>query len=391
MSTAQALDPLRLPLAGTELIEASAGTGKTWTIAALYLRLVLGHGGGTPLLPAQILVMTFTKAATAELRERIRTRLAEAAETFREQRAPDDFLRALIAEYPGAEPRNRAARQLELAAQSMDEAAVFTIHGWCQRMLSQHAFASGEAASADAVADEAELLAEAVRDYWRGQVFTLGREAAALYAQSWDTPAALQAAYGGGASCFILFSSSGMYGDDPDDDVWIDEDTPPTPDHAMQNIQSDELEMERCAFDRMKLVTLRLAPVYGPGRGVRNRIRKGDYRILDAGQHVTSRIHVDDVVRIVAAAEEKAPSKSVFLLADDAPTTQGEYATWLAERMKVPVPPHRQQIEPGKTKVAHRNRKIRNKRVKETLGIELLYPSFREGEAAIEAEEGTGA
>jgi nucleoside-diphosphate-sugar epimerase len=187
-----------------------------------------------------------------------------------------------------------------------------------------------------------------------------------------------------------LFSSSGMYGDDPDDDVWIDEDTRPTPDRAMQNIESDELEMERCSFERMKLVTLRLAPVYGPGRGVRNRIRKGDYRILDDGQHVTSRIHVDDVVRIVAAAEEKAPHKSLFLLADDAPTTQGEYATWLADRMKVPVPPHRQQIEPGKAKVAHRNRRIRNKRVKETLGIELLYPSFREGEAAIEAEEGTG-
>lgn len=202
--------------------------------------------------------------------------------------------------------------------------------------------------------------------------------------------AALQAAYGAGCACFIYFSSSGLYGASPDDDVWIDEDTRPTPDRAMQNIESDELEMERCAFDRMKLVTLRLAPVYGPGRGVRNRIRKGDYRILDDGQHVTSRIHVDDVVRIVAAAEEKAPHKSLFLLADDAPTTQGEYATWLAERMKVPVPPHRQQIEPGKAKVAHRNRRIRNTRMKETLGIQLLYPSFREGEAAIEAEEGTG-
>ncbi|HTL33773.1 MAG TPA: NAD-dependent epimerase/dehydratase family protein [Kofleriaceae bacterium] len=200
--------------------------------------------------------------------------------------------------------------------------------------------------------------------------------------------AALQAAYGGGATCFILFSSSGLYGDEPDDDVWVDEDTPIRPDHAMQNIQTDEVEMERCTFDRMKLVTLRLAPVYGPGRGVRNRIRKGDYRILDEGQHVTSRIHVDDVVRIVAAAEEKAPHRSVFLLGDDAPTTQGEYAKWLAERMKVAMPPYRQMFEPGKAKVAHRNRRIRNTRVKETLGIELLYPSFREGEAAIEAEEG---
>ncbi|WP_426663484.1 exodeoxyribonuclease V subunit beta [Rhodanobacter aciditrophus] len=194
MSATQALDPLRLPLTGTRLIEASAGTGKTWTIAALYLRLVLGHGGATPLLPAQILVMTFTRAATAELRERIRMRLAEAAEAFRDRCAADGFLRDLIAEYPDAGQRARAARQLELAAQWMDEAAVFTIHGWCQRMLTQHAFASGEAASADAVADDAELLAEAVRDYWRDQVFTLDRDAAALYAQSWGTPAALQAA-----------------------------------------------------------------------------------------------------------------------------------------------------------------------------------------------------
>jgi exodeoxyribonuclease V, beta subunit len=194
MNSTQALDPLRLPLAGTQLIEASAGTGKTWTIAALYLRLVLGHGGGTPLLPAQILVMTFTKAATAELRERIRTRLAEAAEAFRDKRAPDDFLAALIADYPDAEQRARAARQLELAAQWMDEAAVFTIHGWCQRMLSQHAFASGEAAASDEVADEAELLAEAMRDYWRGHVFTLGREAAAVFLGAWKTPADLQKA-----------------------------------------------------------------------------------------------------------------------------------------------------------------------------------------------------
>ncbi|HNE73182.1 MAG TPA: UvrD-helicase domain-containing protein, partial [Giesbergeria sp.] len=60
----QALEPLSFPLHGSRLIEASAGTGKTWTIAALVLRLVLGHGGGQPLMPAQILVMTFTRAAT---------------------------------------------------------------------------------------------------------------------------------------------------------------------------------------------------------------------------------------------------------------------------------------------------------------------------------------
>ncbi|MEW9573045.1 exodeoxyribonuclease V subunit beta [Rhodanobacter sp. Si-c] len=191
MSAPAPLAPLRLPLTGIQLIEASAGTGKTWTIAALYLRLVLGHGGGTPLLPAQILVMTFTKAATAELRERIRARLAEAADAFRGQREADDFLRALIAEYPDGDARATAARRLELAAQWMDEAAVFTIHGWCQRMLVQHAFDSGEAASEEGIADENALLAEAVRDYWRRFLFPLDRAGAEWTARQWQSPDAL--------------------------------------------------------------------------------------------------------------------------------------------------------------------------------------------------------
>src|SRR5687768_5744746 len=168
--------------------------------------------------------------------------------------------------------------------------------------------------------------------------------------------AGLQAAYGAGADCFIYFSSCGLYGDEPDDDTWIDEDTPVRPDHAMQNIHSDELEIERSSL-RLRTVVLRLAPVYGPGRGVRSRMRKGDYKILDEGQHVTSRIHVDDVARVVFAAEQKAPSKAIYLVGDDEPTTQGEYAKWLAERMDYPMPPYRQMVEPGKPKVAHRNRR----------------------------------
>src|SRR5690606_25792358 len=81
------LNPLTLPLQGSRLIEASAGTGKTFTIALLYLRLVLGHGrvpasASQGLLPPQLLVVTFTEAATKELRDRIRGRLTEAAEVF---------------------------------------------------------------------------------------------------------------------------------------------------------------------------------------------------------------------------------------------------------------------------------------------------------------------
>ena len=81
-----ALNVLNFPLTGSRLIEASAGTGKTFTIAALYVRLVLGHGGDNafsrPLTPPEILVVTFTDAATKELRDRIRARLSQAAGYF---------------------------------------------------------------------------------------------------------------------------------------------------------------------------------------------------------------------------------------------------------------------------------------------------------------------
>ncbi len=184
------LDPLRLPLQGIRLIEASAGTGKTWTLAALYVRLVLGHGGQPTQLPGQILVVTFTRAATAELRERIRERLATAAAAFRAQQEPDDFLKALIAEYPDPISRAVAARQLDLAAQWMDEAAVYTIHGWCQRMLAQHAFEGRE--SAEAIADEHARLSEAARDYWRCFYARLGDADAASIAACWRDPQSLQ-------------------------------------------------------------------------------------------------------------------------------------------------------------------------------------------------------
>ena len=133
MSTARTLNPHSFPLRGSHLIEASAGTGKTWTIAALYVRLVLGHGSdGTapvrPMLPKDVLVMTFTRAATRELSDRIRARLTEAAQVFRDpQASDDDFLNQLKHEYPEGEAREQAAYRLSLAAQAMDDAAVYTI------------------------------------------------------------------------------------------------------------------------------------------------------------------------------------------------------------------------------------------------------------------------
>lgn len=172
MSTATPLNPLDFPLSGTRLIEASAGTGKTYTIAALYVRLILGHGQdhelpARELLPPDILVVTFTEAATKELRERIRARLTQAARYFRQQLDDgDDFLKPLRA---GIEASlwSACAHRLELAANWMDESSVYTIHGWCNRMLQQHAFDSGSLFRQEVNTDDQELLNEVVRDYWR--------------------------------------------------------------------------------------------------------------------------------------------------------------------------------------------------------------------------------
>lgn len=172
---------------GSRLIEASAGTGKTWTIAALYLRCVLGQGGlegplSKPLHPKEILVMTFTRAATRELGERIRTRLVEAAAFLRKpdlsdqsdsSKTKDPVLLQLDTDFKEPQARADAIRRLNAAAQAMDEASIFTIDAWCQRVLREQAFDSGAAFDETLLSDEKALLNEAVQDYWRSEFYGL--------------------------------------------------------------------------------------------------------------------------------------------------------------------------------------------------------------------------
>ena len=201
MPLPQPLNALQFPLWGSRLIEASAGTGKTWTIAALYVRLVLGHGSDAtrftrPLMPADILVMTFTRAATRELSERIRARLLEAARCFRGEAQPrpeDSFLCELLASYTDASLLKQDAWRLSMAADCMDEASVHTIDAWCQRMLRDHAFDSGSLFDEELVADEQALLTQAVQDYWRQQCYSLSPEDLPDLLAIWPTVERLQA------------------------------------------------------------------------------------------------------------------------------------------------------------------------------------------------------
>lgn len=166
---------LTIDLSGRNLIEASAGTGKTYAIACLYLRLVVERG----LKPEEILVVTFTEAATKELRSRIRERLREARDVFAGGSTTDEFLLSMAdpgrPEWPGTE---EALRRLDLALRTFDCAAISTIHGFCSRALQENAFESGSLYDTELLADQNPLIQEIVDDFWRRTFF--GAEAPLL-------------------------------------------------------------------------------------------------------------------------------------------------------------------------------------------------------------------
>ncbi|AGQ91556.1 exodeoxyribonuclease V subunit beta [Vibrio parahaemolyticus O1:Kuk str. FDA_R31] len=187
------LEPMTFPLHGARLIEASAGTGKTFTIAGLYLRLLLGHGNAetrhrVPLTVDQILVVTFTEAATAELRDRIRARIHDARIAFARGQSSDPVIQPLLNEF---DDHKQAAEILLQAERQMDEAAVYTIHGFCQRMLTQNAFESGSRFNNEFVTDESHLKAQVVADYWRRNFYPLPFTLAGEIRQLWSSPSVL--------------------------------------------------------------------------------------------------------------------------------------------------------------------------------------------------------
>jgi len=269
----QRLDVLQFPLTGPRLIEASAGTGKTYTIATLYVRLLLGHGmpentaevasqtetppspnwgeglgerapgiagqnglthpnkgigevetriangdlpeqelndgsaalspqpgvpgpsqeGGVatrPLDVNQILVVTFTEAATAELQDRIRHRVREALQVFLLGEG-DPLLCQLAQEFQ--DRTDWAIRRLKFCLRQMDEAEIFTIHGFCNRLLQRHAFESGSAFDLTFETQDLRYREEAIRDFWRRRILPLDRQALELLgAIRLDSPAKLE-------------------------------------------------------------------------------------------------------------------------------------------------------------------------------------------------------
>ncbi|MGH8782309.1 exodeoxyribonuclease V subunit beta [Paraburkholderia sp.] len=167
---ASELDVFGCALDGVNQIEASAGTGKTWNICALYVRLLLEKNLGAD----QILVVTFTKAATAELHERIRGRLAELQRALEIGDDGGDPLIAglfdtTLAAGNGID-RESAAGIVRRALRAFDQAAIHTIHAFCQRALQEAPFAAAMPFAFEMEADDAPLRFELAADFWRERV-----------------------------------------------------------------------------------------------------------------------------------------------------------------------------------------------------------------------------
>ncbi len=171
-------------LKGISMIEASAGTGKTYTIAMLVVRLVVEYG--VPI--EKILVVTFTKAATQELADRIRTRLKQVQNCLN-GKDNDDV--NLISWCETLRDRTKASEKIAAALLNMDMAPIFTIHGFCQRALREHALVAGSVFELEVIPDLSSLQAEIREDFWRSTIYPLSGRIGTVLLGTFSTPESL--------------------------------------------------------------------------------------------------------------------------------------------------------------------------------------------------------
>jgi len=180
---------------GVNLLEASAGTGKTYAIAMLALRFIVEK----ELAIDQLLIVTFTKAATKELKERVRARLVEAKYFLAGQGGDIDPNIIQWAEnlysQSGVNPE-LAIQRLNQALLSIDQAGIFTIHGFCQRLLKEHALESGQMFDVE-LSDQVDTVREQlIDDFWRTEIYPRSAWEVALLCHEFKTPDALAASLG---------------------------------------------------------------------------------------------------------------------------------------------------------------------------------------------------
>jgi nucleoside-diphosphate-sugar epimerase len=184
-------------------------------------------------------------------------------------------------------------------------------------------------------------------------------------------------------------STVGVYGDQKG--AWVDEASPAAPalERSLLRLEAEQAWLAFAAETDRRVEVFRLAGIYGPGRSVIDGLRAGTARCIVKPGQVFNRIHVDDVARVLAAAIDKDTGHRVFNVSDDEPAPPEDVVAYAAELLGLPAPPPVPFEQAGLSGMAAsfwaECKRVRNTRIRGDLGVELLYPTYREGLRALAA------
>jgi nucleoside-diphosphate-sugar epimerase len=182
-------------------------------------------------------------------------------------------------------------------------------------------------------------------------------------------------------------STTGVYGDHAG--AWIDEDTPPgiLGARGQRRVEAETAWGELAAAYDLPMHYFRLAGIYGPGRNQLASLKAGTARRIEKPGQVFSRIHVDDIAAILLASMEKPHAGRAYNMCDDEAAPPQDVVAFAATLMSVAPPPliafEDADLSPMAQSFYRENKRIKNSRIKQELGITLKYPSYREGLRAL--------
>jgi len=182
-------------------------------------------------------------------------------------------------------------------------------------------------------------------------------------------------------------STVGVYGDWQGQ--WVDETSPTRPisERSLRRVQAERAWLDFGKATGKRVEVFRLAGIYGPGRSVIDTLRAGTARRIVKPGQVFNRIHVDDVARVLAAAIDRDTGHRIYNVSDDEPAPPQDVVAHAAELLGLPVPPEVAYEAAGLAGMAAsfwaESKRVGNARIKRDLGVELMYPTYREGLRAL--------
>lgn len=186
-------------------------------------------------------------------------------------------------------------------------------------------------------------------------------------------------------------STTGVYGDHKGG--WVDEETAlaPTTRRGAQRVLAEQQWQDLARDTGLPLHIFRLAGIYGPGRGPFAKVRGGTARRIVKPDQVFSRIHRDDIAQVLAASIAHPNAGRIYNLCDDLAAPPEDVIGHAAELLGLPLPPAESfetaEMTPMARSFYAESKRVRNDRIKDELGVQLLFPTYREGLAALLAEE----